>query len=44
MRKTPDLLQIYSNIFKEQEKHGFIERNDDSAKLKDVYYLPLHPV
>ena len=44
MRKTPDLLQLYNNILEEQEKRGFIERVDDSSKVKDVHYLPHHPV
>ena len=43
LRKSPELLQLYNSIIKDQEQRGFIERvNDDYAT--DVHYLPHHPV
>ena len=43
LRKSPELLQLYDGIIKEQERRGFIERvNDDTTY--DVHYLPHHPV
>ena len=43
LRRSPELLQLYDGIIKEQEQRGFIERvNDDAAN--DVHYLSHHPV
>ena len=43
LRKSPELLQLYNSIIKDQEQRGFIERvNDDYTT--DVHYLPHHPV
>jgi len=44
LRKTPDLLQMYSNNIKEQKQRGFIERVHDDDNSGDVHYLPHHPV
>ena len=43
LRKTPQILQIYDRIIKEQEECGFIEQVYDSATA-NVHYLPHHPV
>ena len=43
LRQTPELLQIYDNIIREQEQRGFIERVDEDT-TDDVHYLPHHPV
>ena len=44
LRQTPELLQLYTNILKEQEKCGFIERVTDDNMTHNVHYLPHHPV
>ena len=43
LRQTPELLQIYDSIIKEQEQRGFIERVD-AGTTENVHYLPHHPV
>ena len=43
LRRSPELLQLYDGIIKEQEQRGFIERVNDDA-TNDVHYLPHHPV
>ena len=44
LAKTPHLLKIYSNIIKEQEMRGFIERVGNNPTSKAVHYIPHHPV
>ena len=43
LKKTPELLQIYNNIIRDQEQCGFIEQVQDT-NTTDVHYLPHHPV
>ena len=43
LRKTPQILQVYDRIIREQEERGFIERVYDDATA-GVHYLPHHPV
>ncbi|XP_065911263.1 uncharacterized protein [Dysidea avara] len=43
LRKSPELLQLYDGIMKEQEQRGFIERVDNDT-ADNVHYLPHHPV
>ena len=43
LRQTPELLQIYDGIIKDQEQRGFIERVDSDI-TENVHYLPHHPV
>ena len=43
-RQSLELLQLYTNILKEQEKRGFIERVTDDNMTHNVHYLPHHPV
>ena len=40
LKQTPDLLNIYDNIIKDQEKRGFIERVDDDDSTENSHYLP----
>ena len=40
LKQTPDLLNIYDNIIKDQEKRGFIERVDDNDTTENTHYLP----
>ena len=43
LKKSPELLQLYDGIIKEQERRKFIEMvNDDTTN--DVHYLPHHLV
>lgn len=44
LKQSPELLQLYTNILKEQEKRGFIERVADNNVTYNVHYLPHHPV
>ena len=39
LRQTPDLLNIYDNIIKDQEKRGFIERVDENDTAEHIHYL-----
>ena len=43
LRQTPELLQIYDGIIKDQEQRGFIEKVDSDI-TENVHYLPHHPV
>ena len=43
LRQTPELLRLYDNIIKEQERRGFIERVDADT-TENVHYLPHHPI
>lgn len=43
LRKSPELLQLYDGIMKEQEQRGFIERVHNDT-TDNVHYLPHHPV
>ena len=43
LRKSPELLQLFDSIIKDQEQRGFIERMNDDYTT-DVHYLPHHPV
>ena len=43
LKKSPELLQLYNSIIKDQEQRGFIERVNDDCTT-DVHYLPHHPV
>ena len=43
LRQTPELLQIYDGIIKEQEKRGFIERVDADT-TENAHYLPHRPI
>ena len=40
LTNTPDLLQMYNNIIKEQERRGFIEKIDSSPSNSPVHYIP----
>ncbi|XP_065911108.1 uncharacterized protein [Dysidea avara] len=40
LKQTPDLLNIYDNIIKDQEKRGFIERVNDNDTTENTHYLP----
>ena len=40
LKQTPELLNIYDNIFKDQEKRGFIERVKDDDTTEYTHYLP----
>ena len=42
LTNTPDLLQMYNNIIKEQERRGFIEKIDSSPSNSPVHYIPHH--
>ena len=44
LRLTPDLLNLYNNIIQEQERHGFIEKVNNSSPAVAVHYLSHHPV
>ena len=44
LKQTPELLNIYDNIIKDQEKRGFIERVNDDDTTKNAHYLPHRPV
>ena len=44
LTNTPDLLQMYNNIIKEQERRGFIEKIDSSPSNSPVHYIPHHHV
>ena len=41
LKQTPDLLNIYDNIIKDQEKRGFIERVDDNDTIENTHYHPI---
>ena len=40
LQQSPDLLNIYDNIIKDQEERGFIERVDDNDTNDNTHYLP----
>ena len=40
----PDLLWVYNDIIKEQERRGFIEKIDSSPPTGPVHYIPHHHV
>ena len=44
LAKTPNLLQVYSNIIDEQEARGFIERVEPIDAQSNVHYIPHHSV
>ena len=44
LRRHPQLLTLYDNIIKEQERRGFIEQVDDTLTTSDVHYLSHHAV
>ena len=44
LKQTPELLNIYDNIIKDQEKRGFIERVNDDDTTENTHYLPHRPV
>ena len=39
LRQTPDLLNIYDNIIKDQEKRGFFKRVDENDTAVHIHYL-----
>ena len=39
-----DLLRVYNDIIKEQERRGFIEKIDSSPPKRPVHYIPHHHV
>ena len=43
-RHHPNLLKLYKNIIKEQERRGFIQKVDDTPTTSDVHYLSHHAV
>ena len=44
LAKTPNLLQVYSNIIDEQEARGFIERVEPIDAQSNIHYIPHHSV
>ena len=44
LKQTPQLLNIYDNIIKDEEKTGFIERLIDDNITEKTHYLPHRPV
>ena len=44
LKQSPELLQLYTNLLKEQKKRGFIKRIADDNVTYNVHYLPHHPV
>ena len=44
LKKTPELLTKYDEIFKEQEKLGIIENVNTPGEIWHTYYLPHHEV
>jgi len=44
LSNTPDLLRVYNDIIKEQERRGFIEKIDSSPPTGPVHYIPHHHV
>ena len=44
LAKTPELLKMYGEIIKEQEKRGFIEKVNTTSSQANVHYIPHHPV
>ena len=44
LRRHPELLKLYDNIIKEQERRGFIEKVDNTFTTSDVHYLSHHAV
>ena len=44
LKQTPELLSIYDNIIKDQEKRGFIARVNDDDTTENTHYLPHRPV
>ena len=44
LKQSPELLQLYTNLLKEQKKRGFIKRIADDNVTYNVHYLSHHPV
>ena len=47
LSKDPEMFRMYSDIIKDQERRGFIERVPDSELQEtgnQVHYIPHHPV
>ena len=44
LKESPTLFNLYNHIILDQEKRGFIERLSPDHQLKQVHYLPHHPV
>ena len=44
LKQTPEVLSIYDDIIKDQEKRGFIERVNDNGTTGKTHYLPHRPV
>ena len=40
LKQTPEILNLYDNIIKDQEKRGFIERVNDDYIDDNTHYLP----
>ena len=44
LKRNPELLNQYDNIFKEQLKTGIIEEVNEEGVVGETHYIPHHPV
>ena len=44
LKRNPELLKQYDNIFKQQLKTGIIEKVNEEGVVGETHYIPHHPV